>query len=167
MRLWVRSIWLALVLVSCQSDQSKTEYEYPDQLGSIAFNAAMDSSDFKLCNEADLVHSRTSLSYEGGKAKVVALAREWFAKSGSINFSGFVSVHFLVNCQGLPGRVRIEAMDGSFVEKEAPKALMDLLRNMVLSLDKWVITKPANVGKDHSKYLIFKIVNGEIAGVTH
>ena len=167
MRLRALCTYLLLVLISCQAERHIEEPEYPEQLGSIAFNATTDNSDFKLCNEANLVHSRTSLSYEGGKAKIEALAREWFAKSGGINFSGFVSVHFLVNCQGLAGRVRIEAMDGSFVEKEAPKALIHLLRNMVLSLDKWVVTKPPNAGKDHSKYLIFKIVNGEIAGVTH
>ena len=164
---WAVHIYLLLMLASCQSEKPTSGQIYPDQLGSIAFDAAMDSPDFKLCDETNLVHSRTSLAYKGGKAKIEVLTREWLANGIGVDFEGFVSVHFLVNCQGRSGRVRLNAMDGSFAQKEAPEALVNQLRNMVLSLDEWVIMKPTNTGKDHSSYLIFKIVKGEVVAVTH
>lgn len=167
MRFWTLSLCLLWTLVSCQTNKPTSEQIYPDQLGSIAFDASVDNPDFRLCNEADLVHSRTSLSYEGGRAKIVELTKEQFTASGRIDFDGFVVAHFLVNCQGHPGRVRIETMDEAFARKDAPETLVNLLRNTVLSLNGWVISKPVNEGKDHSKYLIFKFVKGEVVAITH
>ena len=167
MRIWTPFVCFLWAIVSCQHNNPTSEQIYPDQLGSIAHDASKDSPDFRLCHEADLVHSRTSLSYKGGRAKIVELTKEQFANSDRIDFDGCVVVHFLVNCQGHPGRVRFEAMDEAFAPKNAPEALVNLLRDTVLSLNNWVISKPANEGKDHSKYLNFKFVNGEVVAITH
>jgi len=167
MRLCVFTVFALLLLLGCQADQPVGE-QYPDQMGYISFDPSKDSSAFQLCDEADLVHSRTSLSYEGGRARIVELSRRAFAEySSDIDFTGYVMAHFLVNCKGKIGRLRIDAMDDAFIEKEAPEALINLIDKSVRQLDAWIVSRPANEGKDHSKYLNFKIVNGQIDAITH
>ncbi|GAB5526244.1 MAG: hypothetical protein Roseis2KO_41160 [Roseivirga sp.] len=160
---------IVTVLVSgCQSDQSENQVDYPNQMGEISFDATKDDPDFTLCNEQDLVHSRTSLSYRGGRKRIEEISREMFSKAtGNHDFSGYIIVRFLVNCQGETGRLRIEPMDDGFMEQAAPAGLIDLIRSSVEALDEWTITKPVNKGKDHSKYLNFKIKNGQIDAITH
>lgn len=72
-----------------------------------------------------------------------------------------------MNCNGAPGRFRIETMDDGFSPIDSPKGLDNLVKNAVRSLDEWVIEKTENNGKDHSKYLRFKFVNGQIDAIMH
>lgn len=157
-----------LALISCQIDNAASMNDYPNQMGEILFDDSIDDADFTLCNEKDLVHSRTSLSYTGGRKRIVEISREVLAKATSqYDYNGYIMVRFLVNCNGKTGRLRIEPMDDGFMEQAAPEGLIDLLRKSVTALDKWTITKPANEGKDHSKYLNFKIKNGQIDAIIH
>ncbi len=153
---------------SCKPNDSGKVNDYPDQFGEIAFDASQDHPDFKLCNPKELVHSRVSLGYEGGRKRIEVICKEVINESEmSFPYNGYVLVRFLVNCDGASGRFRIETMDYGFNEQECPKELVSLIENAVRSLDEWVVEKPENVGKDHSKYLNFKIINGRVDAIIH
>jgi hypothetical protein len=97
-----------------------------------------------------------------------AISREIFeAETNVYPFDGYVIVRFLVNCDAEVGRLRIESLDDGFMEQEAPEGLMSLIKKSVKALDQWIITNPANVGKDHSKYMNFKIKNGQVDAIIH
>ena len=161
-------ILLVLTLLGCKTGNQELIEHYPNQMGEISFNAETDDPAFQLCNEQDLVHSRVSLSYDGGRARILKIGQNMIKNTGlSFDYTGYIMVHFLVNCQGQPGRFRFEAMDMGFMEQDAPAALLDSVDKVVRSLDEWIITRATNAGKDHSKYLNFKFVNGQLDAITH
>ncbi len=168
MRVQVVFIFVVLLIFGCEPDQSENMTDYPNQMGEISFDATKDDPGFTLCDKQDLVHSRTSLSYTGGRKRIVEISRDLFAKvGGKHDFNGYIMVRFLVNCKGRVGRLRIEPMDDGFMEQAAPAGLIDLVKQSVKALDGWTITKSANEGKDHSKYLNFKIKNGQVDAIIH
>lgn len=160
---------LTLIVTSgCQPEKAPELVDYPNQFGEIPFDALLDDSSFGLCDSMDLVHSRTSLSYVGGWARIEVISRDIFEATVDVPaFDGYVVARFLVNCDGKIGRLRLEAMDDGFMEKEAPEGLMSLVKKAVKALDEWIITNPANMGKDHSKYMNFKIKNGQVNAIIH
>lgn len=147
--------------------ENKTE-QYVDRLGDIPFESGLDNSDFLLCKPDSVVHSRLSLSYVGGWGE---LEKECLAKFEIqpiyANFSGYIMIHFLVNCNYEMDRFRVEVMDFDFNPKECPKAWSENLISIVQSLDKWQRTSRYVGAIDCSKYLNFKIVDGKIKNIIH
>lgn len=159
---------LTIVVFSCQSKDHVDVDIYPSQFGEIPFDSTSDNPAFKLCNETDLVHSRTSLSYVGGRQRIEEILREAFENhNNTYEYNGYVLVRFLVNCQGKAGRLRFESMDEGFVKQKSPDGLVALIRKSIETLNEWTIVTPANEGKDHSKYLNLKIKNGQIDAIIH
>lgn len=158
----------AMLMLSCQSKDASRSVDYPDQFGEIPFDPARDDSNFALCDSTQLVHSRTSLSYVGGRIRIEEIAKEKFTQHGkSFDYNGYVLARFLVNCKGAVGRLRFEYIDDGFKEQKCPEGLASLIRESVEALDEWTIVTPSNKGKDHSKYLNFKIKNGQIDAIIH
>ncbi len=155
-------------ITGCGANNSEKANDYPVQFGEIAFDESQDHSDFKLCNSQDMVHSRTSLNYKGGRKRIEKLCMEMINGSENVySYNGYVLVRFLVNCNGQSGRFRIETLDDGFNQQECPEGLASLVEYAVRSLDEWVVETPGNVGKDHSKYLNFKIINGQVDAIIH
>ncbi len=162
-------LFILLWVTACSPNTAEEATDYPDQFGEIPFDASsLDDPDFKLCNPKDLVHSRVSLNYKGGRKRIEELCKEAINGSEtSYSYNGYVLLRFLVNCNGTSERFRIETMDEGFNRQECPEGLVSLVENAVRSLDEWVVEKPENVGKDHSKYLNFKIINGQVDAIIH
>lgn len=158
----------AMLVFGCQPKDASGSVDYPNQFGEIPFDSNTDDSSFKLCDSTQLVHSRTSLSYVGGRIRIEEVAKELFAKNEKgFDYNGYVLVRFLVNCNGAVGRLRFEYLDDGFKEQKCPEGLAALIRESVEALDEWTIATASNRGKDHSKYLNFKIKNGQIDALIH
>ncbi|WP_139135140.1 hypothetical protein [Roseivirga sp. 4D4] len=157
-----------IALVSCDVSSASDKKTYPDQFGEIAFDAALDDPGFQLCDSSQMVHSRVSLNYSGGRKRIEELCKQQVNVGGNAYaFNGYILIRFLVNCKGESDRFRIETLDEGFMPIECPDGLVSLVENAVRSLNEWVISKPENVGKDHSKYLNFKMVNGRVDAIIH
>lgn len=168
MRVTIIVTLVAMLMLSCQSKDASDSVDYPNQFGEIPFDPATDDSSFELCDSTQLVHSRTSLSYVGGRIRIEEIAKEKFAQHGkAFDYNGYVLARFLVNCNGVVGRLRFEYLDDGFNEQKCPEGLAALIKASVEALDEWTIVTPANKGKDHSKYLNFKIQNGQIDAIIH
>lgn len=159
-------ILLGMLALGCQSKD--VSGDYPDQFGEISFDPSTDNTNFQLCDSTQLVHSRTSLSYVGGRIRIEEVAKSLFAEHGvTYDYNGYVIVRFLVNCKGEVGRLRFESLNEGFVEQDCPEGLIELIRKAIESLNEWTIVTPANMGKDHSKYLNIKIIKGQIDAIIH
>lgn len=155
-------------LFGCESNTSFKTGNYPDQFGEIPFDSTVDDPSFKLCDATTLVHSRVSLSYVEGRKRIEEISKEAFEAHGDqYAYDGYVIARFIVNCNGEVGRLRLESLNDAFVQQECPEGLISLIRESVEALNEWVITVPSNRGKDHSKYLNFKIKNGQIDAIIH
>ncbi|OEJ99891.1 hypothetical protein [Roseivirga misakiensis] len=161
-------IVLFVLLNGCQSFSEEQNNEYPEQFGEIYFDADLDSPDFELCHPEALVHSRVSLSYDGGRSSIEKAIREELLRTKANHlYNGYIVVRFLVNCEGKVGRLRLESLDNAFVSQTSPDQLNEILRSTIKSLDDWIVTIKANEGKDHSKYLNLKFENGKLDAVIH
>lgn len=161
-------ILVVITVFGCELNNASDLIDYPNQFGEIPFDAKMDDSSFELCDATALVHSRTSLSYVGGRVRIEEISKKVFDKEGhTYAYDGYVLVRFLVNCKGEIGRLRFESLDGGFMQQVAPEGLVALVRKSVEALNEWTVITPSNKGKDHSKYLNFKIKNGHIDAIIH
>ncbi len=161
-------ILLMTWLLGCNTQKAEKALQYPDQFGEIKFNADLDNPAFELCDASNIVHSRVSLNYEGGRKRIEEICKEKVnGRENPYAFSGYILVRFLVNCKGQSDRFRIETLDDGFEKKACPDALILRVEKAVRSLDAWTITKPENEGKDHSKYLNFKMINGRVDAIIH
>lgn len=168
MRVHILFSLIVVFVLSCQSNTSYDTGDYPAQFGEIPFDPNLDDSSFKLCDATQLVHSRTSLSYKGGRPRINEITKASFASHGKVyDYNGYVLVRFLVNCNGKVGRLRFEYLDAGFMEQKCPEGLIALIAKSVEALNQWTIATPSNRGKDHSKYLNFKILNGQIDAIIH
>ncbi len=159
-------VLLGVLMFGCQPKEVSDDY--PAQFGEIPFDPSTDNADFKLCDSTQLVHSRTSLSYVGGRIKIEEGIKTLFTQHGTTyDYNGYVLARFLVNCKGEVGRTRFESMDDGFMQQECPEGLIALIRASVESLNEWTIVTPSNMGKDHSKYLNIKIINGQVDAIIH
>ena len=165
-------VFVLLVLSICQIKKSKAikepEKKYPNSVGEIPYSSVLDSPDFKLCDSTRLVQSRLALSYEGGNSEIIKYCKTKLETNNQeFSYDGFVLVRFLINCNKKVGRIRMQTLDEKFLKQEGPQNLVDAIYNSVEDLDKWVFTIEKNQGKDHSKFLNFKIKNGIIESIIH
>ena len=163
-------VLLGFILASCNekdSQQSQSE-SYPENLGQISFDASIDKEDFQLCDTSILVQSRRAIAYEGrDKALEEECRKQLNLSENETNYDVYIMARFLINCRKETGRIRLQTLDVQFLEQDCPAELKEEIRSCVLSLNKWIFTRPNNQGKDHSKFLNFKFSNGELQTIIH
>ncbi|MEM9052593.1 MAG: hypothetical protein AAGC47_11110 [Bacteroidota bacterium] len=163
-------VLFGFTLVSChekdsQESQSKS---YPEHLGQISYDPLIDDIAFQLCDTSMLVQSRLVIAYEGtNKALEEECRKHLNLSENRMNYDGYIMARFLINCRKETGRIRLQTLDAQFLEQDCPAELKEEIRRCVLSLNKWIFTRPNNQGKDHSKFLNFKFSNGELQTIIH
>jgi hypothetical protein len=133
-------------------------------VGDIEFNEHIDDQDFKVCDEE---HVPQYYSFENSGVKNHKQDLIEFFKSGYINHnyeaeSGYITIRFIVNCEGKAGRVRIQEMDMDYKPKVFTTALSKQLLLLTKSYDKWEIAENQKKKFDYYYYLTFKVVQGNI-----
>ena len=169
---WV--LILLLGIYACTSTQRKDEVprankkeEVPRHVGDIAFDAAIDTTNFKPCHE-DLAlqyyNFGKAIQYEGEKTKIV---RQFDAqyKPVATEEDGYVTIRFLVNCEGKTGRFRTVELDENYLEKKMNPQITNQLLNITASLDGWIVGTLEGRKYDYYQYLTFKITDGDIENI--
>lgn len=168
MRLSILCFCLFCLAQSCDDITQKRPdrvYDYHD-VGDILFDETIDRDDFVLCDSTDIDHRRNSLVYPGGKKHMMTLCRDGYKASEDFtDFTGYVVVRFLINCEGKTGRFRSEVLDLDFTPAGCSASLKNHILSIVKGLDQWADAKNSTPNRDHSKYINFKIVKGELESV--
>ncbi len=156
------TIWLS-ALCSCGQQKQDTN-NYPENVGDIAFNKNLDDPNFKVCNEKQVpqyYNFGKGLQYTGEKPKII----EHFKSFKGLNApgdSGFITIRFIVNCEGKTDRFRVQEMDNDYNSKSFHKEIRDQLLTLTKSLDGWVIVSDQGHIFDYYQYLTFKINDGKL-----
>lgn len=154
-------IWLA----SCTT-QTK-QREVLRHVGDIIFDPKVDTTDFEPCHE-DLAFQYYNFSnatqYKGEKIAIVRAFQDRF-KPVSETEHGYVTIRFIVNCEGQTGWFRVITMDENYDEKTFSKELTDQLLKITQELDGWKPGEFDNENYDYYQYLTFKITNGSIENI--
>ncbi len=164
----MRQLFLIFILLttlySCGQTQDK-KVNYPLQIGDIYFNSKIDDPNFKLCDEDRVLQYYNfgkGLQYKGEKVKINEHFKDGLKTQKQKDESGFLTIRFIVNCQGKTGRYRVQGMDNEYNEKTFNENLTSQLLNLTKHLDGWVIGEYEGKTYDYYQYLTFKIEKGKL-----
>lgn len=141
--------------------------EFLRNVGDIEFDESKDDPNFKVCNDQkcfQYFNSPNGYPYKGEKIAVESFVKT-SVETSPTNENGYITVRFIVNCEGKSGRFRIEEMSFDLEKKKFSKELVDKLLKATKELDGWIIASNGSVNFDYYQYLTFKIENGIIVEV--
>jgi hypothetical protein len=140
-------------------------------VGDIPFNEEWDDVNFKICDETDIQQyyvrysSDTPPGYKGEKRGLEKIILNQYHYVPSEKENGYVSIRFIVNCEGKPGRFRTEEMDFDYKPVTFDKKITNQLLDIVKNLNDWIPRKRNGESLDFYQYLTFKIEKGQIVKI--
>lgn len=137
---------------------------YAENVGDITFDKNLDDPNFKVCNEKQVpqyYNFGKGLQYNGEKPKIIEHFKSFKELNGSGD-TGFITIRFIVNCEGKTGRFRVQEMDNNYNSKSFHKEIRDQLLTLTESLEGWIIGSDQGHVFDYYQYLTFKIHDGKL-----
>lgn len=163
---------LSLSILSCEDDPIELDTEggiLPNNVGDIEFDPKLDDFEFQTCSQDEIPQYYNfygALMYEGEKyALDEQIYRRFKEKKRTKNESGYITIRFVVNCNGETGRFRTIQMDSHYSPKEFDKSIVEQLQSITKSLDGWLPAEWENAKLDYYQHLTFKIERGKITDI--
>jgi hypothetical protein len=151
-------------LVSCgQAPQQSVVY--PTHVGDISFNEKTDDPEFKPCNSERVFQYYNfgkGFQYKGEKIAINEYFRSEFSALKKYNDTGFLTIRFIVNCEGKTGWFRIQQMGDDYKEKKFNKNLVEEILELTKKMDGWIPAEYESTKMDYYQYLTFKFQNGKL-----
>lgn len=153
--------------MSCQAEKSMSKY--PTAVGDIEFDDKLDDPDFKKCSPEERMslqyyHGEKQFNYKGEKLAIIEkLEKEKISSETMMN--GYITVRFLVNCEGKTGLFRVQQMDADLKESVQDKILAEKLLRFTKSLNGWIPKDIKGLKAGYYQYLTYKIENGKVSEV--
>jgi hypothetical protein len=157
-------VFILATICSCGQKLEKKS-NYPENVGDIAFDEKADDPNFKICHEDNVFqyyNFSKGFQYKGEKAKVNEHFQNGFKGKEKNGETGFLTIRFIVNCEGKTGRFRVQGMDINYNSKEFSKELVDDLLTLTKKMDGWIVGEIEGVKADYYQYLTFKLENGKL-----
>lgn len=164
MRFFLLPVLIA-TLLSCSNPTPNAKPAYSENVGDIAFDAATDDPHFKVCDEKRIFQYYNfgkGLQYKGEKTKINEYFDQGLPPGKIEGQSGFLTLRFVVNCEGKTGRFRILGMDNDYVEKEFDKDLVVRYLSLAAKMDGWIPGEDGAHKFDYYQYLTFKLKDGQL-----
>jgi hypothetical protein len=168
-------VFLFVSLCSCgqkpktNAQTSKDESDYPLQVSDIAFDPAVDDPNFKVCDETNVYqyyNFANGIPYIGEKPKLVRFFNEKLKTTEEKGETGYVTIRFVVNCEGKTGRFRVQEMDMNYQPRKFGETLTKQLLELTKQLEGWFLPQDeAKAVYDYYQYLTFKIENGKLTEI--
>lgn len=134
-------------------------------VGDIQFDPQIDDPGFKIC-DYEAVHQYYNfgkgLQYKGEKIKINEHFQGKLKTKEQPGESGFLTIRFIVNCEGETGRYRVQGMDNDYRPKDFNDELTAQLLNLTKQLTGWIPGEYEARRFDYYQYLTFKIENGHL-----
>ena len=139
--------------------------DYEQNVGVISKKNALGPRDFELCFEEKVFpyyYGRQQAKYRPGNDVLRAFIDRHFQNFGYDNESGYITIRFIINCEGRAGRYEIQQVGMDFKKKKFNKALVDHLFSLVQQLQDWQAIEFYGDKYDSFFHIIFKIENGNL-----
>lgn len=160
------SVITSLILLSCS--EAKKQEKYFSDLGEISFNEKLDDINFKVCHE-DITfpfnYGGVGLVYEGEKRELVKTIRNKFNYPETNGQTGYITIRFIINCEGKAGRFRMTEMGLDLKLKKFDENISNQILDITKSLDGWKAFERNEKTWDYQQYLTFKFENGVLKDV--
>lgn len=152
--------------MSCQGEKNMDRYK---SVGDIDFDPQKDDINFKICDKNVSYSFQYYNDSKGFQYKGEKLAIEEKLKSlkiqGNENSNGYITVRFLVNCEGKAGLFRIQTMNFDYKEAAIDKNLEVQLLDFTKSLNGWIVKEINNKKIDYYQYITYKIEYGKVSEI--
>ena len=167
---WTILLLLAL-FAACKTPKKTTVIagsNYPNNVGDIKPDPMLDDSTFRACRESNIPQYYSIQSgFEGEKPAIMRYFKQHFKQDKAFaEESGYITIRFVVNCNGRTGRFRVQEMSPEYQPKKFPEALTKHLLQLTKQMTGWLPGKSEEIPYDYYQYLTFTIVRGEIAQIT-
>ncbi|AYN67317.1 hypothetical protein D1013_08030 [Euzebyella marina] len=166
--MYSRVLFVILYLITLSCSEDKKQEPYFNDLGEIPFDGQLDDKNFKVCHE-DLTipfnYGGFGLIYEGEKKKLVETIKEKFNYPQTKGQTGFITIRFIINCEGKTGRFRVIEMDLNLKVKKFDNNISNEILNITKGLDGWKSLERWEKAWDVQQYLTFKFEDGVITDI--
>ena len=143
---------------------TKSQSQYPDHVGDISFDPKLDDPAFRICaNRSNYQYYNfgKGVQYKGEKPAIEDHFKE-LRSNKLAGETGYVTIRFIVNCEGKTGRFRVQEMDANYQARTFDKTLVTRLLNLTKQLNGWIPAVDTGYKVDYYQYLSFKIENGKL-----
>lgn len=147
-------------------DTNTGSVEVSKHIGLIEYDPMVDTLSFNVCNENSVYpyFHHKELSFKGEKPAMVNEYTMRFEPTGKQE-SGYITIRFIVNCNGETGRFRVIQMDESYDLKSFNNNLVGQLLEITQSLKGWDVLYEDGRSYDYVRYVTFKIQQGKIMDI--
>jgi hypothetical protein len=158
------SFWFT-TFQGCAQEKSA---QYTDCIGDIIYDPNQDDVGFKVCNAsyvAQYYNFGKGVQFNGEKSKIIKHFEKFYQPGKFAGETGYVTIRFIVNCEGTAGRFRVQEMDMDFVPKTFENGLAKELLRITGNLQGWGIASHETQVFDYYQYLTFKIEDGKLTEI--
>jgi len=166
---WIILLFLAFFSACKPSKNTRAPGStYPNNVGDIQPDPMLDDSTFRVCRETNIPQYYSVQSgFEGEKPAIIRYFKQNFKKEKAFaQENGYLTIRFVVNCNGQTGRFRLLEMGTDYQPKKFSDALSGQLLRLTRQMTGWLPGKSENIPYDYYQYLTFTIVQGEITQIT-
>lgn len=161
-------IFLIPFLSNCQSEKTAIS-KYPAKVGNIIFDEKVDDINFKRCISDDrfmyqYYNDSKGFQYKGEKYEIEKKLKSLSLKELS-GKSGYITIRFVVNCEGKTGLFRMKQMNEDYKEFVFDEKLSNQLLIFTKSLNGWAPKEIEGKKIDYYQYLTYKIENGQVSEI--
>jgi len=155
--------FIIMVLNACGQAQNNAA-NYPEHVGDISFDAALDDPSFKVCNKEVFQYYNfgKGLQYKGEKIAIDKYFKENFEHKIQKSETGLLTIRFIVNCEGKTGLFRVEGMDTNYQPKKFNQGLESKILQLTKQMDGWIAGEFKGQKMDYYQYLTFKLEDGQL-----
>ncbi len=149
----------------CKHTLDTSGSNYPRHVGDIAFDAGRDDATFRLCDEnraKQYYNFQKGLMFKGEKDDLDRYFKEHFQVQKKKKETGYITIRFVVNCEGKTGMFRVKGIDFDYKMKQFDSKMIEQLLLLTQKLDGWMIGEIDGKVYDYYQYLTFKIENGQL-----
>ena len=138
-------------------------------VGDILFDKSLDDSDFHVCDSSGVFQYYNTDSYFLDNKD--SFRRYFFSRFNPVpattpEQSGYVTVKFIINCDGMTGRFRVLEMDSSSRPFTFDKRISGQLLSLVRAWKNWKPAKYKGRFYDSYQYITFRMRNGSIISIS-
>lgn len=150
---------------ACKHPVNASNNHYLRHVGDITFDAKLDDSTFKMCNEnraKQYYNFHKGLMFKGEKDDLERYFKEQFQPQKKKKDTGYITIRFVVNCAGKTGMFRVKGIDFDYKIKQFDPKLIEQLLVLTQKSDGWMVGELDGKLYDYYQYLTFKIENGQL-----
>lgn len=160
-------ILLLPLFTNCQTEKNVVS-KYPANVGDITFDEKLDDPQFKRCLDErysfQYYNDSKGLQYKGEKIEIERKLEAIHLKSNP-NSNGYITIRFVVNCEGQTGMFRVQQMNENYEEIAFDNKLTNQLLDFTKKLEGWIPKEYQGKKLDYYQYLTFKIENGKVSEI--